>query len=107
MQQNHWIVDFVSCGAKNYAYKLNTGEVVCKVCRFSLNYSALRIVNLDSMKDAVISWKNKIVKPEMVTIKTMILQDKLKVMVLFITNVSLWMIILLLPMDLKKIYNTI
>ena len=23
----HWIVDFISCGAKNYAYKLNTGEV--------------------------------------------------------------------------------
>ena len=21
----HWIIDFVSCGAKNYAYKLNTG----------------------------------------------------------------------------------
>ena len=27
----HWIVEFVSCGAKNYAYKLNMGQVVCKV----------------------------------------------------------------------------
>ena len=69
---------FVSCRAKNYAYKLNTGEVACKVCVFSLNYSASQIVNLDSMKDALISSKNKIEKPEMVTIKTMILQDKLK-----------------------------
>ena len=77
-KQGHWIVDFVSCGAKNYAYKLNTGEVVCKVRGFSLNYSASQIVNLDSMKDALISWKNKIEKPEMVTIKTMILRDKLK-----------------------------
>ena len=77
-KQGHWIVHFVSCGAKNYAYKLNTGEVVCKVCGFSLNYSASQIVNLDSMKDALISWKNKIEKPEMVTIKTMILRDKLK-----------------------------
>ena len=72
------IVDFNSCGAKNYAYKLNTGEVVCKVHRISLNYSTLQIVNLGSMKDALISWKNKIEKPKMVTIKTMILQDKLK-----------------------------
>ena len=72
-KHGHWIVDFVSCGAKNYAYKLNTGEVVCKVCGFSLNYSMSQIVNLDSMKDALISWKNKIEKPEMVTIKTMIL----------------------------------
>ena len=68
------------------------------------------------MKDALISWKNKIEKPKMVTIKTMILRDKLKanvytlempkVMVLFITNVLLWMIILLFPMDFKK-YNNI
>ena len=27
----HWIVEFVSCGAKNYAYRLNTGQVMCKV----------------------------------------------------------------------------
>ena len=26
-----WIVELVSCGAKNYAYRLNMGEVVCKV----------------------------------------------------------------------------
>ena len=30
------------------------------------------------MKDALISWKNKIEKPEMASIKTMILRDKLK-----------------------------
>ena len=72
-KRGHWIVDFISCGAKNYAYQFNTGEVVCKVCGFSLNYSTSQIVNLDSMKDALISWKNKIEKREMVTIKTMIL----------------------------------
>ena len=51
---------------------------MCKVHGFSLNYSASQIVNLESMKDALISWKNKIEQPEMVTIKTMILRDKLK-----------------------------
>ena len=50
-KQGHWIVDFISCRAKNYTYKLNTGEVVCKACGFSLNYSTSQIVNLDSMKD--------------------------------------------------------
>ena len=30
------------------------------------------------MKDILISWKNKIEKPKMVTIKMMILRDKLK-----------------------------
>ena len=72
-KQGHWIVDFVNCRVKIMLTKLNTGEVVCKVHGFSLNYSASQIVNLDSMKDALISWKNKIEKPEMVTIKTMIL----------------------------------
>ena len=67
-KRGHWMVDFVSCGAKNYAYKLNTGEVICKVHGFSLNYSSSQIVNLDSKKDALISWKNKIEKPEMVTV---------------------------------------
>ena len=67
------------------------------------------------MKDALISWKNKIEKPEMVTIKTMILQDKLKANVYTLEmpksygvvykNVSLWMIILLFPMDFNKKYN--
>ena len=28
---SHWIVKFVSCGAKNNAYRLNTGQVMCKV----------------------------------------------------------------------------
>ena len=27
----HWIVEFVSCSAKNYAYRLNTGQAMCKV----------------------------------------------------------------------------
>ena len=34
----HWIVEFVSCGAKSYAYKLNTGQVVSKVPGFILNF---------------------------------------------------------------------
>ena len=46
---------------------------MCKVHGFSLNYSASQIVNLDSMKDALISWKNKIEEPKVVTIKMMFL----------------------------------
>ena len=53
----HWIVEFVGCGAKNYAYRLNTGEVVCKVRGFCLNFSASQIINLDSMKKLLLTWK--------------------------------------------------
>ena len=51
--EGHWITEFVSCGPKNYTYKLNTGEVVCKVRSFSLNYKALQIINFESMKKAL------------------------------------------------------
>ena len=55
----HWIVEFISCRAKNYAYHLNSGEVVCKVRGFSLKFSASQVVNLDTMKKALLAWKNK------------------------------------------------
>lgn len=73
----HWITEFVSCGAKNYAYRLNTGQVVCKVRGFSLNYSASQVVNLNSMKEALISWKNQTDhETDLITLKTMIKRNK-------------------------------
>ena len=73
--EGHWIVEFVSCGPKNYTYKLNSGEVVCKVRGFSLNYRASQVINFESMKEALYSWKNND-KKELVTIRTEILRDK-------------------------------
>ena len=37
----HFIVEFVSCGPKNYSFRVNTGEIVCKVRGFSLNFRNL------------------------------------------------------------------
>ena len=74
----HWIVEFVSCGAKNYAYKLNSGQVVCKVRGFSLNYSSSKVVNLESMKSCLESWRKCQDPPEMVTAKTLILRKKME-----------------------------
>ena len=65
----HWIVEFVSCSAKTYACRLNTGEVMCKVRGFSLNFSALWVVNLNSMKEALNMWKDVNAYPKMVTLK--------------------------------------
>ena len=36
--EGHWIEHFVSFGPKAYAFRLTTGEIVCKVRGFSLNY---------------------------------------------------------------------
>ena len=74
--EGHWIADFVSCGPKNYAYKLNTGQVVCKVRGFSLNFAASQIINLDSMKHALTCWKSGEERDMMTTVKTMILRNK-------------------------------
>ena len=51
-------MEFVICSAKDYAYKLNMGQVVCKVQGFSLNFSASQVVNLNSMKEALHAWKD-------------------------------------------------
>ena len=77
----HWIVEFVSCGAKNYAYRLDTGQVMCKVGGFSLNFSASQVVNLNSMKQAIHIWRDVNTYLEMVTLKTMIMCDKLTAIV--------------------------
>ena len=71
----HWIEEFISCGPKNYAYKLNTGEMTCKVRGFSLNFSGSKVINFDSMKEILDSWINKD-ELKLKTIKTEICRNK-------------------------------
>lgn len=75
--EGHWIKEFISCGPKNYTYKLNTGEVVCKVRGFSLNHKASKIINFESMKKALYAWKNN-ENHQLVTITTEVLRNKHK-----------------------------
>ena len=72
----HWITEFISCGPKNYAYKLNTDQIVCKVRGFSLNFSASQVINLNSMKDILDSWLNNDNESKIKTIKTEIRRNK-------------------------------
>ena len=71
----HWIEEFVSCGPKNYSFRVNTGEIVCKVRGFSLNYKSSLILNFESMKEALVAWK-KNEKKELVTVKTELVRNK-------------------------------
>ena len=73
----HWIEEFVSCGPKNYFFRVNTGEIVCKVGGFSLNYKSSLILNFESMKEALVAWKRN-EKKELVTVKTELVRDKYK-----------------------------
>lgn len=73
--EGHWIEEFVSCGPKNYSFRLNTGEVFCKVRGFSLNYINSQILNFSSMKEALYAWVNKS-DMELITVKTEILRSK-------------------------------
>ena len=77
-QEGLWIVEFVSCGAKNYGYQLNTGQITCKVRGFSLNYNASQTLNLNSMREAIECWMKGITPPELITTKTLILGNRLK-----------------------------
>ena len=73
--EGHWITEFVSCGPKNYSLKLNSGQIMCKVRRFSLNYRNSQIVNFQSMKDTLFAWK-KGENVDLVTVTTEICRHK-------------------------------
>jgi hypothetical protein len=73
----HWITEFISCGPKNYTYKLNTGQVFCKVRGFTLNHQGSQVINFESMKNALYMYMKK--EPtSLVTIKTQITRNKYK-----------------------------
>ena len=74
-EEGHWITEFVSCGPKNYSFKLNSGQIICKVRGFSLNYRNSQIVNFESMKDTLFSWTNN-ENTELVTVTTEICRHK-------------------------------
>ena len=40
-------------GAKNYGYKVNTGETHCKIRGFTLNFKNSQVLNFDSMKEII------------------------------------------------------
>jgi len=53
---NHFISEFVAGGPKNYAYKLNSGEVVCKIRGFTLDVETAKILNFFSLKEQLFQW---------------------------------------------------
>ena len=53
LDDNDWIVTFVSAGPKNYAYKTHRGKTCCKVRGITLNFRTCEKVNFESMVDLV------------------------------------------------------
>ena len=73
--QGHWIEEFISCGPKNYSFRVNTGQIICKVKGFSLNHRSSLVINFNTMKEALYAWKND--KPiKLITVKTELVRDK-------------------------------
>lgn len=59
-KQKH-IVEYVSGGPKNYAFRTCDGTETCKVRGFTLHFANSRLISLDAIKDLVIdSQKNKL-----------------------------------------------
>ena len=73
--EGHWIVEFVSCGPKNYAYRVNTGQIACKVRGFSLNYRSSLVLNFQTMKEVLCNWLYNSPQ-ELITVKTELRRDK-------------------------------
>ena len=52
------ITEFVSGGAKNYAYETRAGKVECKIRGFTLNVRGANVLNFQTMKDNILSELN-------------------------------------------------
>ena len=87
-ETGHWIQEFVSCGPKNYSFMLNTGEVICKVRGFSLNYSNSQILNFESMKEALFTWRESGEQVPLQTVKTEIHRHKYQNPVVYTKHVK-------------------
>ena len=53
LDEGDFIVEFVSGGPKNYAYRTHQGKEECKVRGFSLNFTNSQIIKFETMKDVV------------------------------------------------------
>jgi hypothetical protein len=53
LSRGEHIVEFVSGGPKNYAYRTNKNNETCKVRGFTLNYSNSQLINFKSVKNIV------------------------------------------------------
>lgn len=54
-----YIIEFVSGGPKNYAFRTIQGEQICRIRGFSLNYQNAQILNFHSMLDIVTTDQSK------------------------------------------------
>ena len=52
------IKEFVSAGAKNYAYETHAGKVECKIRGFTLNVRGAAVLNFQTMKDNILAELN-------------------------------------------------
>ena len=64
LKKGEHIVEFVSGGPKNYAYKTNRGNEMCKVRGFTLHVTNSQLINFESVKRMVLD-------PSETTIKVM------------------------------------
>jgi len=53
LDKGEHIVEFLSGGPKNYAYKTSENKETCKVRGFTLNYANSQLINFDSVKQIV------------------------------------------------------
>ena len=59
LETGEHIIEFVSGGPKNYAYKTNKGNETCKVRGFTLNFTNSQLINFESVKNLLIDPSEK------------------------------------------------
>ena len=60
LEGNYMVGDFVSGGPKNYAYRTNDNQTICKIKGFSLNYENSKYLNYENMLCIITGHKQRI-----------------------------------------------
>ncbi len=63
LEEDDYIVEFVSTGPKSYAYVTNKGKCEVKCKGFSLNYEASQVIHFDGMKRMLEDKSSVMVQP--------------------------------------------
>ena len=69
LEPNTYIIEWVSGGAKNYAYKLNNGKTDCTVKGYAINSLTNLILNFDSIKECVENTSKELIVPQLKFLK--------------------------------------
>lgn len=79
LKAGDYIVEFVSGGPKNYAYRTAKGQEICKVKGFTLNYTNSQLINFESLLHLVRPPPSRMQDDEVIARSEQLVNDRISI----------------------------